>query len=276
VNARDRDVRREPSPAERRESPPFEAVEQLRAFQQVIVQIEQAIMDGHLQPGDRLPPERELAEIFRVSRPSVREALRVLEMFGGLVASRGTGANAGSIVAADAQTGLVSALRLHSALGGISTRDLVDVRQILEAHAAERAAIDRHPDGLRRLGDLVAEMKSTEASREEFHRLDSDFHLELSRISGNALLPVLMGALRETMSRERLRAFAGLRDWPRERARLVAEHDEIVERIDAGDTAGAAEAVRNHIERFYRMAVDERRGPSSEDGSSSASNGHDR
>lgn len=70
------------------------------------------IVEGRLQPGDRLPPERELAVTFGASRASVREVLRVLEPFGVVVARRGTGANAGSVLARDAQSGLQSALRL--------------------------------------------------------------------------------------------------------------------------------------------------------------------
>ena len=70
---------------------PFQAVEQRRTFEQILLQIEEAIISGGLKPGDRLPPERDLAQTFGVSRASVREALRVLEMFGVIVARRGTG-----------------------------------------------------------------------------------------------------------------------------------------------------------------------------------------
>src|SRR6266702_8324352 len=101
----------------------FQAVEQRRTFEQVLVQVEEAIISGGLQPGDRLPAERELAQTFGVSRASVREALRVLEMFGVMVARRGTGADAGSVVADSAQSGLQSALRLHAGLLRIPTRD---------------------------------------------------------------------------------------------------------------------------------------------------------
>ena len=77
------------------------------------MQIEEAIVDGRLRPGDRLPSERELAETFGVSRASVREALRALEVFGVVVARRGTGPDAGSIVADGAGEGLSNARRLH-------------------------------------------------------------------------------------------------------------------------------------------------------------------
>jgi GntR family transcriptional regulator, transcriptional repressor for pyruvate dehydrogenase complex len=130
----------------------FQAVEQRRTFEQILLQIEEAIIDGRLKPGDKLPPERDLAQTFGVSRASVREALRVLEMFGVIVARRGTGPEAGSIVADSAGNGLESALRLHVGLRRIPASDVVAVRAVLEQQAGQ--------------------------------------------LSGNALLPVLLDALR--------------------------------------------------------------------------------
>src|SRR5262245_28701150 len=78
----------------------FQKVERRRAFEDVILQFERAIEEGSLRDGDRLPTERELAATLGVSRASVREALRVLEMYGVLVARPGTGPDSGSILSA--------------------------------------------------------------------------------------------------------------------------------------------------------------------------------
>jgi GntR family transcriptional repressor for pyruvate dehydrogenase complex len=98
---------------------------------------------------------------------------------------------------------------------------------------------------------LIDAMRTT-ATAQEFYGLDTDFHLELSRVSGNRLAPVLMEALREAMGREMLRGFAVLPDFERTRDRLVAEHTRVVEAVESGDRDAAATAVRDHIERFYR------------------------
>src|SRR4051812_46206283 len=95
---------------------PFRPVAQRRAFEDVIVQVEEAIAAGRLQAGDRLPPERDLAAQMRVSRASVREALRVLEAFGVIAARRGRGADAGSVVTTSEQNGLAGLLRIYSLL----------------------------------------------------------------------------------------------------------------------------------------------------------------
>src|SRR5688572_15508990 len=99
-----------------RQAAGFQPVPQRRAFEEIFFQIENAILEGRLGVGDRLPPERELAEIFQVSRPSVREALRVLETLGVLSSRRGTGADSGSIVSAGGDNGLGNLLRLHASL----------------------------------------------------------------------------------------------------------------------------------------------------------------
>jgi GntR family transcriptional regulator, transcriptional repressor for pyruvate dehydrogenase complex len=233
--------------------PPFRMVPQRRAYEEIILQIEQALADGRLTEGDRLPGERELAETFGVSRSSVREALRVLETFGVLVVRRGTGADAGSIVAAQARTGLVSALRFHSALQRTPTADFVDLRAVIEAEAVKRAA---GLDSLRtdELRALIEQMR-TAATPERYHRLDTNFHVELTRISGNSLLPLLMEALREVMQRAMLRGFERLPDWELERGRLVNEHEAIIDLLEVHDGDGASEAVRSHIFRFYRDSV---------------------
>lgn len=238
------------------EAQPFRALQRPRAFEEIIVQIEQAISSGQLGPGDRLPSERELAETFGVSRSSVREALRVLEMFGVVAARRGTGADAGSIVAPSAKTGLVSALRMHSALLRIPKRDLVDIRVLIESYAAGRAAVRAVPDRAGPLRELVERMGATE-SADEFNRLDTQFHVTLGSLSGNALLPVLMEALRGSMEREMLAGYAELDDWEAVRQQLFAEHEQIVEAIDSGDSDAAQKTLEAHILRFYRQLFED-------------------
>jgi GntR family transcriptional repressor for pyruvate dehydrogenase complex len=233
---------------------PFQALEQRRTFEQILVQVEGAIISGGLKPGDRLPPERELAQTFGVSRASVREALRVLEMFGVIMARRGTGPDAGSIVAASAQSGLESALRLHVGLLQIPTRDMVEVRAVLEQQAARGAAERADARLTARLREIAGDMRAAETIA-EFNEADTEFHVEIARVSGNALLPVLMEALRGTMRRAMLEGFERLTDWRAERDHLAGEHERMAGLIEAGDADGAGAAVQAHVMRFYRHVM---------------------
>lgn len=234
---------------------PFQAVEQRRTFEQILFQIEEAIIDGRLKPGDRLPPERDLAQTFGVSRASVREALRVLEMFGVIVARRGTGPDAGSVVADSAQNGLENALRLHVGLLRIPTKDLVEARAVLEQQAAQKAAGRADDKKTVRLREIVDGMRAATTSR-DFNELDTEFHVELARASGNALLPVLMETLRGTMRRAMLEGFQRLPDWRAERDHLIQEHEQVISYVEAGDAAQAGSALSNHVKRFYRHVMD--------------------
>jgi DNA-binding FadR family transcriptional regulator len=235
-----------------RTSTPFKALEQRRAFEQIIFQISEAIMDGRLRPGNRLPSERDLAETFAVSRASVREALRALEVFGVLVTRRGTGPDAGSTVADGAGEGLTNAIRLHAGLLQIAMRDIVDIRAVLESYAARRAAERHRPQP--ELRELLGAMNAAR-DVDEYHALDTDFHVALARASENALLPVVMESLRGALLRDMLAGFERLDDWRTERDRLVSEHRQIVELIEAGDVEGAATAIDEHIMGFYRNVM---------------------
>jgi len=229
---------------------PFRSLEQKRAFELILVRVEEAIENGSLKPGDRLPPERELAEMFGVGRTSLREALRALEMFGVISARRGRGPDSGSFVTQGTQSGLQIALRLHIGLMRVPTRDIVGIRGVLESFAAHGAAIAFSGVSTRKLRSLVDAMGNAEEAR-IFNELDTEFHVELAQISNNALLPVLMGSLRSAMKREMVNSFANLVDWRSERDRLVVEHGRIIALIESGDADGAASLAREHVHSFY-------------------------
>jgi DNA-binding FadR family transcriptional regulator len=235
----------------------FAPVRQRRAFEEIILQVEEAILDGRLSAGTRLPPERELAEIFGVSRPAVREAMRVLEAFGVLVARRGSGSESGStIVSGEETNGLGGMLRLYSALLRIPLSDLIDVRVALE-ETAVRATIGRASDAeFDRLDEIVRKMRAG-STPERFLELDTAFHLMLAELSGNSALALLMGELREAVGRQMLRAFHRLDDFERERQWLVDEHAHLVEVIRSKDEDAAVRAISDHIRDFYSRVLED-------------------
>lgn len=235
----------------------FQRLEQPRAFEAVVSQIQDAIIEGRLRPNDRLPPERVLAKTFGVSRASVREALRALEVFGVVVSRRGTGPAAGSIVASSAAEGVGGALQLHIGLMQIPMADTVEVRTVLETHAARRAALHGDAERMSTLSALVDQMRAANDIR-SCHDADTDFHVELARASGNTLLPVFMEGLRSAMRRDMISGYAQLDDWRPARDRLVAEHGRILAFIVAGQADSAADAVASHIKGFYDTVLDRR------------------
>lgn len=228
---------------------PFRPVAQRRAFEDVIFQVEEAIADGRLQPGDRLPPERELAQQLAVSRASVREALRVLEAFGVVSARRGRGADAGSVVTSGDHSGLAGVLRISASLLRIPLGDLVEVRVAIEAMTARAAAERGAGDELTELARAIAGV----TDRDAFLELDTGFHVELARASGNALAPMLMEALREAIARQMRAAFDEVADWDDTRESIASDHRGIADAIAARDPEAAEAAVVGHIRNFYAL-----------------------
>jgi DNA-binding FadR family transcriptional regulator len=231
----------------------FEPVKRRRAFEDILLQIEDAIHEGRLQVGDRLPPERELAEIFQVSRASVREALRVLEVLGVVTARQGTGADSGSIVSANDASPLSGLLRLHASLRRMPLTDLVEVREALETLTSRKAAERAGAPEVETLRGIIEDMRHCE-SPEDFLTLDTQFHMTVAQMSGNALAPLMMGALRDAIARQMLNAFRELEragTWDTERATLVVLHAELVEPIEHNDPDEASRAFTAHVQDFY-------------------------
>lgn len=247
-------VPKTPKSGEERQSL-FVPVRQRRAFEEIVLQVEDAIMEGRLSVGDRLPPERELAEICGVSRPAVREAMRVLEAFGVIVARRGNSPESGSFVSSTGGTsGLGGLLRLYTALMHIPLSDLIEVRVALEAVAIRSAVATASETALDKLDAVMVRMTDA-TDRELFLEVDTEFHLTLAELSDNSALELLMGAMREAIATQMLRAFERLENFERERQRLLREHARLIEIMRSRDEGGAVAALSEHIRNFYSRVM---------------------
>ena len=132
---------------------PLEAIKQRRLYQDVVRQIRNLIDEGTLKPGDRLPSERELAEQLQVSRSSLREAMRTLELQG-LVVSR---PGAGTFVSNDTNGSVADALTAYLADGKDALKDVFEMRHILEPQMAALAAGRATPEDLQRLEQMLTQ-----------------------------------------------------------------------------------------------------------------------
>jgi GntR family transcriptional repressor for pyruvate dehydrogenase complex len=228
-------------------------IRRLRTHEQVLAAIEDQILKENLRIGDRLPSERELAELLGVSRPSVREALRVLEWMGVIAAGVGSGKDAGSIIQARSTEAFTRLLRIHLALSNFSLDDVVGIRTTLEAAAAETAATQATPADLERLERILDRMADQALAPLDFNELDTEFHVGIAVASGNRLIAELMQSLRDVMKNEMIHAFDMLGpNWRRSSARLMAEHREVLTAISTNQGAAAAAAVTRHIRDFYQ------------------------
>jgi len=218
----------------------FSAVEARRLYRQVADQVRDLIERGELETGSRLPAERELAQMLSVSRPTVREALIVLEVEGFIDIRMGSGiyVTARNAPAADAPP--------ENFEGPF---ELLRARAVVECGVAEEAARLAQPEHVAQMDDNLAEMELALEDRRQALALDRDFHVIVSSIIANATLNRFIGSIhdmRMTPYFEKLASyFENTETW---RA-AMEEHRAIRDAIAAGDPAHARAAMRAHLEQ---------------------------
>jgi GntR family transcriptional regulator, transcriptional repressor for pyruvate dehydrogenase complex len=208
----------------------------------IAAHVEGLIALGRLAPGDRLPSERDLAQMFGVGRLSVREAVRRLEALELVDVRRGAGAFV-SPRAAAARVRPSEALLLSP----VDVDELLEVRRLLEPAAAEWAALraDRSElAGLQRAAEHFEVFAASLERRVELLAVhDVQLHLEIAQCADNALLGRLVERLQDL---HRLQLEWSLRR-PGRVEETVAEHRRVVDAIVGGDSQGAREAMLRHV-----------------------------
>lgn len=203
-------------------------------------QLQEAIRRGDYRPGDRLPPERELAELFGVSRLSVREAIRWLAAVGVVEVRQG----AGSTVLDPSQWAAPDPARRTTVNRG-EMLELLRVRSALDELAGVEAAARGDSRGIAAIRGAQEAFKAAVdgGDVEQLAQLDTAFHVAIADASGNGLLRDVLAELHAHITESRAVYF-----MPEGRsARSAAEHDVILDMIDAGDSAGARQAIARHV-----------------------------
>jgi GntR family transcriptional repressor for pyruvate dehydrogenase complex len=211
-----------------------------------VKQIKRYIFDHKLTSGDKLPPERKLAQVFGVSRTVVRDAIKTLAGKGALAVRP----RVGVFVAEALEQTVSQKLSNLLVVNHYTARHLFEVRLALETAVAGWAAQNRDETGLGRLDGLLSEIERClegNCSTAEFGRLDRRFHLLIAELSGNAIARDLMSNLMvyfESMSRHTHRI-------PRRVEHSAGQHVLICKAIRAGDAARARKAMASHIRSVY-------------------------
>jgi GntR family transcriptional repressor for pyruvate dehydrogenase complex len=223
-----------------------------RAYEAVLASIEAELRSGKLNIGDRLPGERTLSEKHGISRASVRDAIRILDVMGLVRTATGSGPNSGTILISDPAAGLSSTLRLHVASRHLPVADIVQTRILLETWAATTAT--KRPldePALARAADLLTVMDDPALDREDFHDLDAQFHVLLSSLAGNAVISAMMESLRLSIMDYVRHAVTTDEQWQPVAQALREQHHRILDAITARDGDLAARLLREHIECFF-------------------------
>lgn len=226
--------------------PEFEIVRRNRIYEEIARQIEKMITEK-MKVGDRLPPERQLADMFGVSRSSIRDAIRTLELSGLVEARQGLG----TVVREHSSDAIFNPLTNVLVQKRKLVGELLDVRKMIEPPLASRAAAHATPDEVVEMESILRRQEQKMRAGELAVDEDADFHYAIALAADNSVvlkvLDVLMDLLRET--RERSLQVEGRPE------RSMAGHWEILAAIQRKDPAGAEAAMRRHIESVEKIVL---------------------
>lgn len=226
--------------------PAWEAIPRDRVYTKVAEQL-QAHIVNELKPGDMLPPERELVQMFGVSRSSIRDAIRRLEAVGLLEPRQGIGTVVRDI-SADAMVAPVASVLLQKRK---VIDELLDVRMIIEPALARRAALHASAEQIAELAAVLNRQEEKVRQGELATEEDSNFHYTIALAANNSvmlkLVHVLMDSLREL--RERSLQVGG------RQAKSLAAHRRILAAIERGDAAAAEAAMRGHLLEVQKLIL---------------------
>lgn len=236
---------------------PFQKIATDKLSQSVVRQIEALILQGVLRPRERLPSERELADRFGVSRPSLREAIAELEAAGLLVTRPGSGIYVAEVLGSAFSPALIRLFSTHDDAAG----DYVAFRRDLEGLAAERAARVGSDTDLRVIGSVYARMEAAHAKRDPSDEaaLDAEFHMSVIEAGHNVVMLHMMRSmfdlLREGVFYNRQLLFRQRQT----REMLLDQHRAIRDAILSRDPAAARAAVEAHMDFVQSNLADLRR-----------------
>ena len=223
---------------------PIKAVEPQRLYRRIAEQIARLIRRGEYKPGARLPPERDLARLLEVSRPSVREALIALEVEGYVEVRVGSG-----VYVTHRRPAARGADPLPADSGPF---ELITARRLLESECAALAARQASPAQVRRMKAALTAMERDR--RRAVMPLDNDrlFHLEIAEGSGNSALALAVRTLWDQRTGPLFLRLERHFDTPDLWEAAIAEHNAVMSAIESHDAGAARAAMRRHMDAAAR------------------------
>jgi GntR family transcriptional repressor for pyruvate dehydrogenase complex len=229
----------------------FKSVKSNKISENIVEQIRKAIFEGRLKPGDKLPPERELMKNFKVSKATLREALRSLEVLGFLEIRKGVSGGP-FVTEVDMKTARDSFINfLH--FKNLSLNDLTEVRLLLESHIAEKVAHAISEEDLNRLKKLIEESEYVLKHNIpiESRKNEIEFHRIIGSITGNPILMFILDFV-ENLLIDTKEILQPGKDFSRE---VLNAHKRIYKALLGKDSKKAQEEMIKHVKEVERDLI---------------------
>lgn len=230
----------------------FTPVQTRRTFEEAVEQIAEKVKLGELHRGDRLPSERALADQMRISRPTLREAIKVLQDSGLVEVRRGAGG--GMFVATELVPPELLASRRDMRIGEVA--QVLEARRVLEPRVAALAAMRAGEDDFRAMERTIADQRELiadgdllrEGRADRFLALDVRFHLAIARASGNTMLVGLVRQLYRELeiARDTAMHHATVPEW------VIDVHERTLAAIRSGDLEAVDRVMDEHLAELER------------------------
>lgn len=234
---------------------PFRPVQPEKLSTAVVRQIEQLILRGILRPGERLPPERDLAERMGVSRPSLRDAIGVLQDAGLLTARPGAGVYVADVLGSAFSPALTQLFARHDE----AVFDYLSFRRDMEGLAAERAARLASDTDLAVVQAVFNKMERAHPKRncDAEARLDAQFHMAITEASHNVVMLHMMRSMYELLQEGVFYNRQVMFKQRTTREALLDQHRAINDALQARDPNAARSAVHAHLDYVERCLRDQ-------------------
>jgi GntR family transcriptional repressor for pyruvate dehydrogenase complex len=214
-------------------------IKSTRIYQEIVRQVKAMIAEGRLKSGDQLPPERDLAEKFVVSRTSVREALRALESLG-LVEIR---PGEGTFVREVSVESLIEPLALVMVAQREAIGELFEARQLIEPALAALAARRATPEELQEMHRILEEQAKEVAAGRTGLEQDAEFHAAIGAAAHNRAITRIAHAVMDLLRQSREESL----NTPGRPTRSHEDHRRLLAAIRARDEAAARQAMIDHL-----------------------------
>lgn len=218
-----------------------------KPYQQTADRIRMLIESHGYEPGVRLPAERELAELLKVSRPTVREALIALEVIGFIQIRMGSG-----VYLSPHKRSAGTTKKAAKVKADMSPFQLLEARRLVESEIAALAAISRTSEQVRELRAAIRDMESRAKSGQDPLVADHRFHLLVSQSSGNLVMANLVDQLFTARLGVLFSRLSTYFDTGNSWKEAIREHKAVLKAIQAQDPDAAREAMREHMDNAYR------------------------
>lgn len=241
-------------------------VKKSRQYENIVEQIRSLILKGEYRPGERLPSERELCKELEVGRPSIRDALRVLEILGLIEIRHGEGTFVRSMQVPDILESITQILRTMFEANYDSLFDLLEVREALEVQIAILASENATDSDIEKIGNCLEGMKKNLLVPEKLMKADDDFHRLLAEATKNDVIGLILENIRSLMFQNYKVIYSFVCQSENLSRKTFQAHKRIYEAIKENGSNKASQAMAEHMRQNKQNLIDAIRKSSSKTG----------